>query len=73
MMATDEEMDAQFEQMILEALHNISTGKITIIKLNNRVIQVNIDEDYKSSGFVVKRQRPHFTLITDKESSGREK
>jgi hypothetical protein len=67
-MATDKEVDAQFEQTILEALHTMTTGMITIIKLNNQVIQVNLDEDYNSAGSEEKRPRGHLTLISDKNA-----
>jgi hypothetical protein len=67
-MATDKEIDAQFEQTILDALHTMSTGMITIIKLNHQVVQVNIDENYNSSSPEVKRQRGHLTLISDKDA-----
>jgi hypothetical protein len=67
-MATDKEIDAQFEQTILDALHKMSTGMITIIKLNSQVVQVNIDESYNSACPEMKRQRGHLTLISDKDA-----
>jgi hypothetical protein len=66
-MATDKEIDLQFEQTILESLHSLSTGMITIIKLNNQVVQVNIDETYNSAVSEPKKQRGHLTLISDKD------
>jgi hypothetical protein len=68
-MATNKEIDAQFEQTILQALHTMSNGLITIVKQNNQVIQVNIDETCNSSNkSETKRQRGHLTLISDKDA-----
>ena len=66
-MATDKEVDAQFEQTILETLRTMTTGMITIIKLNNQVIQVNIDENYSACS-EEKRPRARLTLISDKDA-----
>ncbi len=71
-MATDKEIDAQFEQSILEALHSLSNGTITIIKLNNQIIQFNIDEcaciPHSSAVSEPKKQRGHLTLISGKDA-----
>ncbi len=65
-MATDKEIDAQFEQAILDALHSLTDGTITIIKLNNQIVQFNIDETY-NGGLEPKKQRGHLTLISGKD------
>lgn len=67
-MATDKEVDEQFEQTILETLHKMANGMITIIKVNNQVIQVNIDEHYNAACSEEKRPRGHLTLISDKDA-----
>lgn len=68
-MATDKEIDAQFEQTILESLRSLSNGMITIIKLNNQVVQVNIDETYNSAiAEAPPKKRGHLTLISDKDA-----
>ena len=69
-MATDKEIDAQFEQTILDALHTMSTGTISIIKINNQVVQVNIDENYHTDTSCPKAKRRHglLTLISDKDA-----
>jgi hypothetical protein len=68
-MATNKEIDAHFEHTILQALHTMSNGLITIVKQNNQVIQVNIDEHCNSSNYPeTKRQRGHLTLISDKDA-----
>jgi hypothetical protein len=66
-MATDKEIDAQFEQSILEALHSLSNGTITITKLNNQIVQFNIDETYNPVASESKKQRGHLTLIIGKD------
>lgn len=65
-MATDKEIDAQFEQGILDALHSLTDGTITIIKLNNQIVQFNIDETYHGV-LEPKKQRGHLTLISGKD------
>ena len=67
-MATDKEIDAQFEQSILEALRSLSNGTITIIKRNNQIVQFNMDETYSSTVSVPKKKRAHLTLISGKDA-----
>jgi hypothetical protein len=65
-MATNKEIDAQFEQAILDALHSLTDGTITIIKLNNQIVQFNIDETYHGV-LDPKKPRGHLTLISGKD------
>lgn len=67
-MATDKEIDAQFEQTILEALHSLADGVMTIVKVNNQIVQFNIDEAYHGENVEPKKQRGHLTLISGKDA-----
>lgn len=63
-MATKEVVDLQLEQVILQALHTMPNGLITIIKQNNCVVQVHIEEDSNDSSQTDENSRDlHLTLV----------
>ncbi len=60
---TNEEMDAQFEEIIQQALQTMSDGVITIVKQQNRVIMVNLQEQRVSVTNETKSR--HLSLVED--------
>jgi hypothetical protein len=60
---TNEEMDAQFEEIIQQALQTMSDGVITIVKQQNRVIMVNLQEQRVSVTNESKNR--HLSLVED--------
>lgn len=58
-MATEKQLDYQFERMIRQALRTMPDGTITIVKQHNHIVQINIDEDRRHLGAENKRQHLH--------------
>lgn len=61
-MATEKQIDHQLEKTVLHALQNVPDGTITIIKKNNHIAQIVIDEDRQLA--VAESKRQHLRCVS---------